>query len=199
MCWIHFIFGQLPFNFSFQSLRVGEFCFSFSRGGGIDSVDQCVPLLIWKSNIGQESTGHWLNWKPVLAFRPMPQWFLLLRGTIQILTIMGRWRKSNSILPVHQCFFCHALSAFHYFEFLIHICLTSQQIFVWNPQRRNIVPQLVLQCPFHQSCVRARISGLHQVHQTEDGPRGSTHLGRLLTRESKKKPHTHLWLLFSYN
>lgn len=56
---------------------------------------------------------------------------------------------------------------------------------------RNVVPQLVLQCPFHPSCVRARVSGLHQVHQAEDWPRGSTHLGGLLTQQSQ--PNTHIF------
>lgn len=55
---------------------------------------------------------------------------------------------------------------------------------------RNVVPQLVLQRPFYPSCVRARVSGLHQVHQAEDWPRGSTHLGGLLTQQSQ--PNTHL-------
>lgn len=52
--------------------------------------------------------------------------------------------------------------------------------FSYKPTNNVFYPYFVLQCSFHPCCVRTGISRLHQVHQAEDWPCGSTHLGRLL-------------------
>lgn len=49
-----------------------------------------------------------------------------------------------------------------------------------NPR---IIPQLTLQRSLHPGRVRTRVSGLHQVYEAENRPRGPTDLGRLLTAQ----------------
>lgn len=57
---------------------------------------------------------------------------------------------------------------------------------------RNVAPQLAPQRSFHPGRIGARVPGFHQVHEAEDRPRGSTHLGRLLT--DPIHPSIHPWL-----
>lgn len=57
----------------------------------------------------------------------------------------------------------------------------------WPVKFEGFFPSTVLQRSIHPGRVGARVSGFHQVHQAEDRPRGSTHLGRLLT---DKTSHT---------
>lgn len=94
--------------------------------------------------------------------RPSPPWCRPLRVTVQILTTWGRWTSSNSILPR----------------------LRTPAATTSTTEKRS---STVGQRSFHQGRVRAGVSGLHQIHQAEDGPRGSTHLGRLLTGPSSRR------------
>lgn len=52
---------------------------------------------------------------------------------------------------------------------------------LWNNPR--VIPQLPLQRSLHPGRVRTRVSGLHQVYEAENRPRGPTDLGRLLTAQ----------------
>lgn len=112
---------------------------------------------------GGLTDGHYQLWvdldKRQFVFRPTQQWSQLQRALTR--TVLGKWTKSSSIL---LWLFCD---------------LTGKE--KEKTSLRNVAPQLAPQRSFHPGRIGAWVPGFHQVHEAEDRPRGSTHLGRLLT------------------